>query len=147
MEPILFGLIILLGIFVVYKLLDRVMRLRRVGSYPDRHILITGCDSGFGHQLAKRLDSLGCQVFAGCLTEKGETELKKTCSERVHTISLDVTNHYSVRRAFELVNNKVQSAGTGGFKLCLVSGTFYCVFFASVSIFMYMNDEINSMQV
>lgn len=30
-------------------------------------VLITGCDSGFGHALAKHLHKLGFTVFAGCL--------------------------------------------------------------------------------
>lgn len=30
-------------------------------------VLITGCDSGFGHALAKHLHGLGLTVFAGCL--------------------------------------------------------------------------------
>ena len=107
------GLTVLLSVFVIYKLLDRILHLPRVGSYCDRYIFITGCDTGFGHELAKRLDLLGCHVFAGCLTEKGETELKKVCSERLHTVPLDVTNHDSITRAFELISNKLHSAGKG----------------------------------
>jgi len=68
---------------------------------------VTGCDTGFGNLLAKRLDSLGCHVFAGCLTETGETDLKKTCSSRLHTVSLDVSKPDSVRHAFEFVKNKL----------------------------------------
>lgn len=30
-------------------------------------VLITGCDGGFGHALAKHLHKLGFTVFAGCL--------------------------------------------------------------------------------
>ena len=30
-------------------------------------VFITGCDSGFGHALAKHLHKLGFTVFAGCL--------------------------------------------------------------------------------
>ena len=107
------GLIVLLSIFVIYKLLDRTLRRIRVGNYSERYIFITGCDSGFGHELAKRLDLLGCHVFAGCFTEKGEIELKKICSERLHLVQLDVTNHDSITRAFELISSRLQSAGKG----------------------------------
>jgi len=106
-------LIVLLIIFVTYKLLDHILRLPRVGSNCDRYILITGCDSGFGHELAKRLDLLGCHVFAGCFTETGETELKKICSERMHPVPLDITNHDSITRVFELICNKLQLSGNG----------------------------------
>ena len=30
-------------------------------------LLFSGCDSGFGHALAKKLDSIGMRVFVGCL--------------------------------------------------------------------------------
>lgn len=32
-----------------------------------KSVFITGCDSGFGHALAKHLHKLGFTVFAGCL--------------------------------------------------------------------------------
>jgi len=31
----------------------------------DKSVLITGCDTGFGLMLAKRLDQIGMHVFAG----------------------------------------------------------------------------------
>jgi len=107
------GLIALLVVVVVvvYKLLQG---LQRVGNYSDRYIFVTGCDSGFGQALVKRLDSLKCHVFAGCFTERGETELRKTCSDRVQPVPLDITNHDSIRRAHQLVRDKLQSAGKGG---------------------------------
>ena len=45
---------------------------------------LTGCDSGFGQELAKKLDSLGMQVFAGCLHRNGPGALKlqHSCSSR-----------------------------------------------------------------
>ncbi len=53
-----------------------------------------GCDSGFGNALARRLDSLGLMVFAGCLKygQAGERELVEECSDRLHTLQLDVTD-------------------------------------------------------
>jgi NAD(P)-dependent dehydrogenase (short-subunit alcohol dehydrogenase family) len=54
-------------------------------------------------------------VFAGCFTEKGETELKKACSERLHAISLDVTSKESVRKVLEYVKAKLpQGRGLWG---------------------------------
>jgi len=42
-------------------------------------------------------------VMAGCLTEAGETELSKSCSDRMHAVSLDVSKPDSVRRALDKV--------------------------------------------
>ena len=46
--------------------------------------LITGCDSGFGNALVKKLDSIGMNVFAGCLDKDGvgAIGLKNSCSDR-----------------------------------------------------------------
>jgi len=128
MWPMLCGLIALLGIVVVYKLLDRILRLPRVGNYSDRFVFVTGCDSGFGQALVKRLDSLGCHVFAGCFTEKGETELTKICSKRVLPVPIDVTDHDSVRNAYELVSDKLQSAGKGGRQIHLCDYNYFYPF-------------------
>ena len=68
--------------------------------------------------LAKRLDALGCHVFAGCLTEAGETELSKSCSSRMQPVSLDVSKPDSVRRAFDIVKAKLPPG----------KGTCTCVF-------------------
>ena len=91
--------------FIIYWGLEKFIRARRVGRYDERYILVTGCDTGFGHEIAKRLDKLGCHVFAACLTEKGETELQKTTSNRLKAVSMDVTDTESVRRALTEVEN------------------------------------------
>lgn len=45
--------------------------------------MITGCDTGFGNMLAKRLDKDGVKVFAGCLTESGAQKLKSETSDQL----------------------------------------------------------------
>ena len=37
-----------------------------------KSVLITGCDTGIGNELAKYLDGLGFHVFAGCLDTSSE---------------------------------------------------------------------------
>jgi len=45
---------------------------------------LLGCDSGFGQALAMELDSIGADVFAGCLSisSPGAKQLLSSCSER-----------------------------------------------------------------
>lgn len=62
-------------------------------------MVITGCDTGFGHMLAKELDARGLSVFAGCLTNNGEEELKKSCSRKLRTFPLDVSDPDSIKKA------------------------------------------------
>ncbi|XP_076113508.1 retinol dehydrogenase 16-like [Mytilus galloprovincialis] len=76
---------------------------QRIGNYGNRYIVITGCDSGFGHFLTKKLDVLGFHVFAGCLTQEGLTKLKEETSSKVKPVILDVSKTDSIERALEFV--------------------------------------------
>ena len=50
------------GVYVASKVIPR----GRVDP-NGRAVFITGCDTGFGRELACRLDALGFKVYAGCL--------------------------------------------------------------------------------
>ena len=99
-------------IVVCYVTVKRLLRKLRVGRYGEKYVFITGTDSGFGNLLAQQLDRLGFNVIAGCLTEKGETHLNKTCSRKLRTISLDVTKESSIANAVVEVN-KILPDGKG----------------------------------
>ena len=60
----------------------------------NRAVLITGCDSGFGYQLAIECDKLGFHVFAGVLNAdlNGAQELTRVCSQRLQILKMDVTD-------------------------------------------------------
>ena len=78
-------------------------------SPQGRHVLITGCDTGFGNILAKSLDKKGCHVFATCLTTEGAESLKKVSSDRLHIILMDVADSDSIKAAFDFVNSILQN--------------------------------------
>ncbi|CAL1275015.1 unnamed protein product [Larinioides sclopetarius] len=80
---------------------------------PDnRAVFITGCDSGFGHALAKQLDSKGFHVFAGCLDASGSgaDELKKNCTKRLQIVPVDVTKDDSVKEAVNFVKENMATS-------------------------------------
>ncbi|KAL4648980.1 D-beta-hydroxybutyrate dehydrogenase, mitochondrial-like [Arapaima gigas] len=78
-----------------------------------RAVLITGCDSGFGFHLAKRLDAMGFCVFAGCLfpEEQGAHLLAGTCSRRLKVIKLDVTKDDDVTQAKRFIQSNLPEKG------------------------------------
>ncbi|KAI3356219.1 hypothetical protein L3Q82_017468 [Scortum barcoo] len=84
---------------------------KRVPNREDKYVYITGCDTGFGNQLARHLDKLGYRVIAGCYTEKGEDELKKNSSDRLASVHLDVSNSESVRKAATFIQTLVGQKG------------------------------------
>lgn len=89
---------------------------QRMLTTQDKTVLITGCDSGLGHALAKYLDELGVLVYAGVLDKKGQgaEELRRVCSPRLSLIQLDVTNPGQIKTAYNEVRCRVQDAGLWG---------------------------------
>ncbi|XP_068612600.1 D-beta-hydroxybutyrate dehydrogenase, mitochondrial [Brachionichthys hirsutus] len=76
-------------------------------------VLITGCDSGFGHQLARRLDGKGFVVFAGCLLPRGPgaRSLAEQTSGNLKILKLDVTEDEEVERARKTVRENLPEKG------------------------------------
>lgn len=86
----------------------------KVDSLSQRHVLVTGCDSGFGNVLARQLDSRGIPVIAGCFTEKGAADLSALTSSRLKTVILNVTDSTSIKKAVEFVKAEVGERGLWG---------------------------------
>ncbi|KAI1286917.1 17-beta-hydroxysteroid dehydrogenase type 6 [Halotydeus destructor] len=78
-------------------------------SPVKKAVLITGCDTGFGHELAVKLDLYGFKVFAGCLfpDRDGAQSLKKKASNRLTVIKLDVTSDEDVFAARATVDKAI----------------------------------------
>ncbi|XP_066989809.1 D-beta-hydroxybutyrate dehydrogenase, mitochondrial-like [Macrobrachium rosenbergii] len=70
-------------------------------------VLVTGCDTGFGHGLAVHLHQLGFRVFAGCLEAntagEGAERLRRLFTERMHVLQLDITKEEQVNAALHEV--------------------------------------------
>lgn len=62
----------------------------------ESHMLfaVSGCDTGFGHQITLQLAAKGHRVLAGCLTPLGVAQLAGIAN--VTAIQLDVTNTVSI---------------------------------------------------
>nr|XP_061802691.1 D-beta-hydroxybutyrate dehydrogenase, mitochondrial-like [Nerophis lumbriciformis] len=90
---------------------------RRYCTPPlDAHgsaVLITGCDSGFGYELARCLDQKGFVVFAGCLFPRGmgAQNLAGQCSSRLKILKLDVTSDEEVQQAMRIVKENLPEKG------------------------------------
>ncbi|XP_054033312.1 retinol dehydrogenase 16 [Dryobates pubescens] len=96
-------------------LLRRWRRERQtVPKLSEKFVLITGCDSGFGNLLARRLDARGLPVLAACLTEAGAARLRAEASSRLQTVLLDVTSSQSIAAAAAWVRERVGSRGLWG---------------------------------
>jgi len=82
-----------------------------IQNHGEKYVFVTGCDSGFGNLLCRKLDGKGFRVLAGCLTEKGADELRRTAGPRLKTVLLNVTNQDSIQKAMEWTKKEVGDKG------------------------------------
>ncbi|CAD5233720.1 unnamed protein product [Bursaphelenchus xylophilus] len=120
---------ILVVILVTYALYRLVLSFLDVT--PDvrgKTVFISGCDSGFGHDLALKCLQHGMTVFAGCLTDEGARNLQTKASGtneksgessssrhgKLHTIIVDVASDESVENARKEVTSLLNGNGLDG---------------------------------
>lgn len=84
--------------------------LQGAGRKTQLAVVISGCDSGIGKELAMCLALEGFVIFAGCLKSESLDQFK-TMGSSIHPILLDVTNDAQVRAFHETVQ-KWLSDGT-----------------------------------
>uniref|UniRef100_A0A4W4EW04 Retinol dehydrogenase 5 (11-cis/9-cis) n=1 Tax=Electrophorus electricus TaxID=8005 RepID=A0A4W4EW04_ELEEL len=86
----------------------------KIDRICEKYVFVTGCDSGFGHLLCRKLDKHGFRVLAGCLTETGADDLKRVTGPYLKTCILDVTSTASIQKALEWTQEEVGDKGLWG---------------------------------
>jgi NAD(P)-dependent dehydrogenase (short-subunit alcohol dehydrogenase family) len=71
-----------------------------------KYVLISGCDTGYGHALAIHLDKRGFHVFAGVYSRDSKESLATRLSSRATVFYLDITQQKDIDAAFEIVKGK-----------------------------------------
>ncbi|CAF1007230.1 unnamed protein product [Rotaria sordida] len=106
-------------LYIFYRLYQHFFPTPNINP-NGKYVLISGCDSGFGHGLAIELDKQGFNVLAGVFVSDNVISLKEKLSSRATVFRLDITKQEDIDVAFELVNEKtkvlhalVNNAGIG----------------------------------
>uniref|UniRef100_A0A8C5R8S7 Retinol dehydrogenase 1 n=1 Tax=Leptobrachium leishanense TaxID=445787 RepID=A0A8C5R8S7_9ANUR len=110
-NPALLGTLTSITLIIVCWTIKDSLRIKDI---REKHVFITGCDSGFGNLLAQRLHKRGFTVIAACLTEKGSQELKACTSPSLRTVLLNVTNPKSIDNAVQYVAEETSNKGLYG---------------------------------
>ena len=76
--------------------------------------LVTGGSTGIGRATAERLDRAGHRVFASVRSDDHAAEIRKTGSERLQPVTLDVTDAGSIAGAAEHVAGACGESGLDG---------------------------------
>lgn len=89
---------------------------RRGSSPPQRAVLITGCDSGFGLRLCHRLSLIAQEgepftIFAGVLSLKSSGAKELMSSDFVRVLKMDVTSDDDVRACARTIRTWTEEKG------------------------------------
>ncbi|XP_071341198.1 D-beta-hydroxybutyrate dehydrogenase, mitochondrial [Trachinotus anak] len=108
-------IVVLYSLFVLCVATPRIPR--GLEEVKGKAVLITGCDTGFGHAIAKHLHKLGFIVFAGCLLKdkggEGAKELEEFHSDRMKVVQLDVCSEEQVNQAVEYIKDNLEDSERG----------------------------------
>jgi len=108
MEEIFFIILqIFISISIVAGVLVWLLRGLVCRSHHEptgKAVLITGCDTGIGHEVARHLDMLGLWVFAGCenTASEGAQRLRVEASPRLQLVNMDVRQEHQVETSARL---------------------------------------------
>jgi len=116
---------VILGVLVW---LLRALICRTQLEAEGRAVLITGCDTGIGHEVARHLDSLGCLVFAGCqnTASEGAQRLRVEASPRLQLVNMDVTQPSHVEMAIRYIEESLPQHCSGLWAVINNAGSCVC---------------------
>jgi NAD(P)-dependent dehydrogenase (short-subunit alcohol dehydrogenase family) len=110
---------IVLIVYVGYRLYQHLFPPPNINP-NGKYVLISGCDTGFGHALAIELDKQGFHVLAGVYNPDNEEHLTSQLSTRATVFCLDITQQDEIDAAYNMVIEKtttlhaiINNAGIG----------------------------------
>ncbi|KAL3211696.1 hypothetical protein MRX96_008398 [Rhipicephalus microplus] len=80
---------------------------RNLVDGDGKAVLITGCDTGFGNLLARRLSRDGFLVYAGCLQSSSEDACELAKEPNVRVLQMDVTKEEEIDGALDAVKSSL----------------------------------------
>jgi len=99
--------VLIIGGFICWLLKGLLCHVQN--EVESKVVLVTGCDTGIGHELAKHLDFIGFQVFAGCLdtASEGAQRLRVEASNRLKLVNMDVRRDDHVAAAVHFIKENM----------------------------------------
>ena len=104
--------LVIIGLIFVLYVLRRFYHQFSSSSDIDprgKYVLISGCDTGFGHGLAIELDKQGFNVLAGIYNSDNQISLADCLSSRATVFCLDITRQGDIDAAYNIVKEKTST--------------------------------------
>jgi NAD(P)-dependent dehydrogenase (short-subunit alcohol dehydrogenase family) len=99
---------IALILYVGYRLYQHLFPPPNI-NVNGKYVLISGCDTGFGHALAIELDKQGFHVLAGVYNPDNEEHVTSQLSTRATVFCLDITQQEEIDAAYNMVKEKTST--------------------------------------
>jgi NAD(P)-dependent dehydrogenase (short-subunit alcohol dehydrogenase family) len=95
-------------LYVTYRLYQHLFPPPNIDPH-GKYVLISGCDTGFGHALAIELDKQGFNVLAGVYNLDNKVSLTSQLSTRATVFCLDITRQEDIDAAYDMVKDKTNT--------------------------------------
>ncbi|KAK5980534.1 hypothetical protein GCK32_001513 [Trichostrongylus colubriformis] len=108
------ALLWLFALFVLFLLIRWHLERYELCNLERRAVLITGCDTGFGRDLAIRCAGKGMPVFAGCIRPESIEELRNASQNfgtPIDAFVMDVASDESVAKAKKYLEYRTAEYG------------------------------------
>uniref|UniRef100_A0A0N4ZE41 Retinol dehydrogenase n=1 Tax=Parastrongyloides trichosuri TaxID=131310 RepID=A0A0N4ZE41_PARTI len=102
-------LLITIIIILLYILTINVFQSIEINEISNKCIIITGCDTGFGKEIAIKANDKGFIVFACCLTKVGVNDFERI-NKRIIPYHLDITNEENVDNMINFVMDVINKS-------------------------------------
>ncbi|CAF2028411.1 unnamed protein product [Rotaria magnacalcarata] len=106
-------------LYLAYRLYQHLCPSPNINPH-GKYVLISGCDTGFGHALAIELDKQGFNVFAAVYNPNNKLSVTSELSARATVFDPDITLENDIDAAYDIVKDKtdtlhalVNNAGIG----------------------------------
>lgn len=98
------SIVLLAAVLYTWRTLRRRLRI----SLTGKAIVVTGCDSGLGWAIVKRLAAEGAVVFATCLTQSG-IERCKALGSNIIPVKVNITSDSDVAQLVSTIEGELSS--------------------------------------
>lgn len=121
-------LVVLSAIAGLLSWVLRGLMCKSLGEAAGRVVLVTGSDTGIGHEVARHLDAIGFTVFAGCLdtASEGAQRLRVEASPRLRLVNMDVRKEDHVRMALSFIEDNLPAGEEGLYAVVNNAGVCVC---------------------
>lgn len=104
--------IVILIIFILNHLYNQMLRKCKIEKIYEKSVMVTGCDSGLGFEMAKHLHELGFITIATCLNPQSNGyKTLNLLGDRCRVFLMDITDETQLNETVSEVKHFLHQIG------------------------------------